>query len=640
MTFNFNKTFCIAFTLCVVLCGAVVHAKENILSAQDEDFIAMRNAVQDDRALVVNRLALELARYEIPSYVDYYALKVRLSTAPNAQIRDFLKRYDGSAIADRLRNDWLLLLGRTRNFTLFDEQYPLFVLNDDTQVKCYALQSRLEKGHMVAQDARALIVSTKDYGAGCMSLLGALLRTKQYSEDDIWEQVRLVAQSNNAGLAQQVASLIDKQNAKKIAVALKQSSLTVARGPGVDRSSREAYYVALGSLARVDYAKAARALRANSARLSEEERAQAWVMIALWASLDLAPDALELWRNTKGARLSHHQHQWMVRTALRAGDWKQVKEGILAMPMGLRTKPTWVYWLGRALEAEGNVTDAQNLFKSIAEQKNFYGQLSLEALGEKITIPPRAAPVTPEELAAAADNPGFKRSLKMLALNLRFEAGREWNWELRKMNDRQLLAAAQWARQNDAFDRMLSTSDRTKKEMDFEQRYPSPFHDVMRASAQSVGVDVAWAYGLIRQESRFVTAARSGVGASGLMQVMPATAKWVAKKIGWDHFPIHKINEIDTNIALGTQYLKMVSNDFNGTQVLATAAYNAGPGRPRAWRSTLTHPVEGAIFAESIPFDETRGYVKNVLSNATYYAALFDAKPQSLRERLGTIKPK
>jgi soluble lytic murein transglycosylase len=121
------------------------------------------------------------------------------------------------------------------------------------------------------------------------------------------------------------------------------------------------------------------------------------------------------------------------------------------------------------------------------------------------------------------------------------------------------------------------------------------------------------------------------------MQLMPQTAKWVAKKIGLDGFSSSQVNEIDTNILLGTHYLRMVSADFKGSQTLATAAYNAGPGRPRAWQATLAHPVEGAIFAETIPFEETRGYVKNVLSNATYYAALFEGKPQSLRARLGRI---
>lgn len=225
-------------------------------------------------------------------------------------------------------------------------------------------------------------------------------------------------------------------------------------------------------------------------------------------------------------------------------------------------------------------------------------------------------------------------------MNLRFEGTREWNWELRKMSERQHLAAAELARKNNLLDRMVNTSDRTKGELDFSQRYPTPFNDSMYKTTQALGMDMAWVYGLIRQESRFIMNAKSHVGASGLMQLMPATARYVAKKIGLGNFVPTQVNDVETNIALGTNYLNMVLTDLGGSQALASAAYNAGPGRPRAWRSKLTRPVEGAIFAETIPFNETRGYVKNVLSNATYYAALFEKKPQSLKKRLGMVVPK
>jgi soluble lytic murein transglycosylase len=239
-----------------------------------------------------------------------------------------------------------------------------------------------------------------------------------------------------------------------------------------------------------------------------------------------------------------------------------------------------------------------------------------------------------------ADNQGFRRALKFFELNMRFEGYREWNWELRKLNERQHLAAAEFARQKNVLDRMVNTSDRTKSEFDFTQRFPSPFRDVMHATTEKLGLDMAWVYGLIRQESRFILNARSNVGASGLMQIMPATAQFVARKIGMGTYSLGQVNDINTNIVLGTNYLNMVLHDLDGSQAMATAAYNAGPGRPRAWRSTLTRAVEGAIFAESIPFNETRDYVKKVLSNATYYAALFESKPQSLKARLGMVAPK
>jgi soluble lytic murein transglycosylase len=615
------------------------HAQRRVANfANDDDaFLALRDAARNGDAARANDIASRLANYAIPSYVDYFHLKPRIAIAPEQEIRDFLARYDGSAIADRLRNDWLLELGRARNWQLFDEQYPQFVLNDDTQLKCYALMSKASKGQDVASEARALLVAPQNYGEACPALITTLVQGGQFTTNDVWSQIRLAAESGYAGTIRRLAALTDASEAA-LMQALDKPELVLARGER--RAGHQLFIVALGRAARNDPARAVNALVKVADHMSAKELALAWSQIALQSSLKLAPDATVYWHRTNGAPLSLEGHQWKVRAALRAGDWKLVKSAIDAMPANLKDDPAWVYWLGRAYKAEGKQEEARAQFESIANQTNFYGQLALEELDQKITVPPRAQPVTPEELAPMAENQGFRRAFKFFDLNMRFEGYREWNWELRKMNERQHLAAAEFARQNNVLDRMVNTSDRTRSEVDFTQRFPTPFRDVMLAATQRLGLDMAWVYGLIRQESRFILNARSHVGASGLMQLMPGTAQYVARKMGMGGFALHQVNDINTNITLGTNYLNMVLNDLDGSQALATAAYNAGPGRPRVWRSTLTRAVEGAIFAESIPFNETRGYVKNVLSNATYYAALFESKPQSLKARLGVVGPK
>jgi soluble lytic murein transglycosylase len=607
-------------------------------ASPDEVFLALRDAARRDDPVKAGELASRLVEYPIPSYVEYYRLKPRLREAAPAEIRDFLSRHDGTAIGDRLRNDWLLELARTRDWTTFDEQFPLFTLKDDTQLKCYALLSRLNKSENVADEARALLVLPKEFGEGCVVLIGALVQAGQFNQDDLWRQVRLAAEYGNGTLVRRLAGYADA--AEIAGQAIDKPSLVLTRKVGLGRPAHEAFVMALGQVARSNPDQAVRALESATDRLMLHQQAQGWAAIALQASLKLLPEAVEYWKKAGKASLSQEGHQWKVRMALRAGDWKLVKSGIEAMPASLQTDPAWIYWLGRSLRALSRPEDAQELFKSIATQTNFYGQLALEELGQQIVIPAQAQAPTMEELAIAAANPGFRRAFKLLDLNLRFEGYREWNWQLRKMTDRELLAAAEFARQNNMLDRMVNTSDRTRVEFDFTQRFPSPFNDVMRASTQALSLDRAWVYGLIRQESRFILSARSNVGASGLMQLMPATARYVARRIGMNDFSQGQVNDIATNIVLGTNYLSMVLNDLDGSQALATAAYNAGPGRPRAWRSTLTRTVEGAVFAESIPFSETRGYVKNVMSNATYYAALFENQPQSLKARLGTITPK
>jgi soluble lytic murein transglycosylase len=611
-------------------------------AGQDDSFLALRDAARANNADKAELLASTLSDYDIPSYVDYYRLKplIKDLVAPQSDIRDYLARYDGSAIADRLRNDWLLELGKAGDWNTFDEQYPKFVLDDDTQLKCYALMSAALKGVNVANEARAVLTTPKDYGQGCTGLIGILAQNGQFSADDVWFQIRQAVEAGFAGVARRMTPYIDADDSQ-VAQAIDKSALVLARGPGAGRSNHELFILALGRVAKNDSGRAAAALSAGSDQLTSSERSLAWAQVALQSALKLEPQAIDYWRQVKNnAVLSGDAYQWRVRSALRASDWKLVRSGIEAMPEALRSDPAWIYWQARADQVQGKTEQAQQQFESIADQTNFYGQLALEELGQKIIAVPSTQAFSPAEMAPMTNNQGFRRALRFFDMNLRFEGVREWNWELRKMTDRQLLTAAEFARQNNVLDRMVNTSDRTKVEIDFSQRFPSPHRDVMTTNTQNLGLDMAWVYGVIRQESRFIRSARSNVGASGLMQVMPATARWVAKKIGLSGFTNDQIADVNTNILLGTNYLSMVLADLDGSQALASAAYNAGPGRPRAWRSTLPGTVEGAVFAESIPFGETRGYVKNVLSNATYYAALFDGKPQSLKARLGTVAPK
>ncbi len=641
-----NTPWLVRLLLCVSSVALVqpvpvyaVHRVPFFVSGPDADFLALREASLRGDTGDAGRLSARLTDYPIPSYVEYYRLYPRLVAAPEGEVRSFLNRYDGTAIADRLRNDWLLILGRSRDWRLFDEQYPLFVLNDDTQVKCYALSSRQAKGENVAKAARELLVQPKYYGEACVDLISRLNQSKQFSELDVWHQVRISVEYGMLGTARRVANSLDVPE-KQLMQAIDKPAAVLDRGVSGVRATRELFLIALGRMARDHQDKAIKALEKSQSRLTQEEQAQAWAQIALPASLALSKDAPAYWRKTWDASLSQDGFQWRIRTALRTGDWPMVAKGIDSMPRDLQRDPTWIYWRGRALLTQGSVEEANKYFQQIAGQHHFYGLLASEELGLPIVAPPRPTPSRSDEIAEAAANPGFRNSLKFFDLELRYEGNREWNWQLRKLSERQLLAAGEFARQSEVLDRMVTTAERAKVELDLTHRYPTPHDDIMHSATYAIGLDKAWVYGLIRQESRFVKAARSNVGASGLMQIMPNTANYVARKIGMTGFSLSSLNDIRTNITLGTQYMNMVLTNLGGSQTLATAAYNAGPSRPRLWRSLLDKPIEGAIFAETIPFSETRGYVKNVLANATWYAAQFDKKPPSLKARLGTISPR
>jgi soluble lytic murein transglycosylase len=617
-------------------------------SSDDRIFMQLREAARANDAGKAAMLAAQIPDYPAPGYVEYFTIKPQLFDsqgharvdAPDEPVLSFLQRYDGQAIADRLRNDYLVVLGGRHDWRNFEQQYSRFVLNDDTQVKCYALEARAARGEDVADAARALLVDPKWYGDGCVDLIVALGRVQQFSSDDVWQQIRLAYEQNypNAG-----AKIVDALGQERPDPTLFDNAtstppLYLARGVMPNTPAHQLTLLAITRMARNDPAMAAATFSSVAPSLTPPERAIGWGTIGYQAALKRMPGAADWYRLSVNAPLSNQAYEWRTRSALLAGDWNMVRWSVEQMPASLRSQPAWTYWHARALKQAGSAASAAPEFQSIADRYDFYGQLALEELGQKITIPPRTT-VSDSEIAQMQSVPGFALSQRFYAMNLRLEGNREWNWPLRTMSDRQLLAAAQYAKRIELFDRTVNTADKTKTEHDFSLRYLSPFREIVERDAQNTGLDVEWAYGLIRQESRFIINARSEVGAGGLMQLMPGTAQLVAKKIGMGTVSRAQMNDINTNILLGTNYLSMIYNQFDNSAVLATAGYNAGPGRPNKWRGDLTAPVEGAVFAETIPFTETRDYVKNVLSNTVYYAALFEGRPQSLKARLGYIAP-
>ena len=413
----------------------------------DDAFLLLRDSVRRDDASKSEFYAAQLPGYSIPSYVDYYRLKSHFKDASNAEVRDFLKRYEGSAIADRLRNDWLLDLGRKREWATFDEQFPLFVLQDDTQVKCYNLLSRLSKGQNVAADARALLTYPPYYGEACGSLIASLYQGGQFKEDDVWTQVRLAGETNATGPARRAIMLLNGSD-KKMAQAIDLPTIAMAKGAGSSRADHEIFLVAVGRGAKTSLKLAVAALNRNAGKLTPQERAVGWANIALQASYSLDPSTSEYWQKSNGAPLSIDQAQWKARIALRNQDWKTVRATIAAMPASLRSDPTWIYWNARALAAQDgkNAPEVQAAYRSIADRSDYYGLLAAEELGQLVTIPAPGAPPNPMEMAAIATNPGLQRALKFFSLRLRFEGTREWNWETRRLNERELIAGFQIGR--------------------------------------------------------------------------------------------------------------------------------------------------------------------------------------------------
>ena len=602
----------------------------------------------------LGQLLPQVRGHVLEPWAAYWDLSARLDEASNAEINEFMSRFAGSYQEDRLRNEWLLQLGRNRDWTSFNREYPKYRMNDDRSVRCYALLAdHLSSGANVNAQVQETWLSLKDADEGCTSAAEQLVKDHSMMPHVAWLRARLGMENDRLRVATQAVGVLnDNWNKTVNAIYLNPGKYLEDKLTAIQPKTRELVSLALIRQAYLEPAEAAVEVEKLrwKAQLTQEERAWIWGVIGKRAAQKLSDDAPGYFAKGQ-TKFMHEDHlAWMARAALRAGRWAQVQEAIDAMPEALRNDSTWVYWRARALmqqaKTEGSRAEALRLLEGIAGVRGFYEQLALEELGQRISAPTRPDPLTAEERDAARQNPGLNRALYAIQTGLRTEGVREWNYSTNLhvrggMDDRSLLAAADLACRNEVWDRCINTSERTKGVVDLEQRFPMPFKNAVLTRTKQIGLDPAYVYGLIRQESRFIMDARSGVGASGLMQVMPATARWTAKKIGLTEFQPHHITDRDTNIAIGTGYLKLVLDTFGGSMPMAAAAYNAGPNRPRMWRGQSGGPVwEAAIWAENVPFAETRDYVKKVLSNTTSYAALITGQPQSLKARLGNVGPK
>ena len=630
------------------------------VKVDDSTILEMAQAFQKGNKARLTQLLPQARGHMLEPWAAYWELNARLDTATPQEVQDFFSRYAGTYREDRLRNDWLLLLGQRRDWTTFEAEHRRFRMNDDPQVRCYALLvQHVAEGTAspaMVDEVRRLWFAQRDNGDACTQAAGRLLSDApgrhRLTTADAWRKARVSMEANRPRNVQGVLELIAPDALPALAeINASPSKFLLSRVTVASRVRKEMIGLALIKLATSDIDNAARLLDGKwGPQISPEERNWVWGVIARQSAQRLSPDALGYYaRVTRDSDLSDDMLAWKARAALRAGpqpDWPRLDAAIEAMSPELRRDPTWQYWKARALLASGREShraEAIKLLDGIASPRGFYEQLALEELGRPIAVPERPAPVTAEEMEAARNNPTLLRAVMAIALGLRNEGVREWNYGTNLarpggLADRELLAAAAVACEREIWDRCINPSERTRGEFDIEQRFPMPFRDAVVKRAQSIGLDPAYVYGLIRQESRFVMDARSHVGASGLMQVMPATARWTARRIGMNGFTPDQLNDRDTNIAIGTSYLKLALDDFNGSMPLAAAAYNAGPNRPRAWRNGPV--IEAAAWAENVPFGETRDYVKKVLSNTTLYAAVLSGQPQSLKARLGMVGPR
>lgn len=556
----------------------------------------------------------------LSDYSQYQSAIDAAKRGDDAWVQQFLSQASDSAMAENVRNEWLKTLGARGQWDLFRQEFSkLNAAGVAQEVQCYADLSSSNYSK-----AAELVRVTSKLPAGCTRLVESAAASGRLNTNDAWRRVRGLLSNSQTTDARNLAAALGSPFEGGAQGATEYSLLSV-----IGKDARKS-------------ASAADTLSGMESGLSREQRSFAWGVLGHYhAQSQNMPTALSYYgRVSDRKQLTDEQLEWYARAALRLQRWDELASVIQHMPEKLQKDPTWQYWLGRSFAAQGKSSQAKEMYeKAAASGRNFYAVMAGEELGRRINTRNNVSDADTKDVRRISEDGAIKRALVLFKNSqsngdskMRRQAQAEWRFATRDFNEDNLLTAAQVAFDNQFYDMAINSADRTDHKLNYKLRYPSPFKDLTVRYAAQAGVDPAWVYGLIRQESRFVMGAQSSVGAQGLMQVMPATAREIAGKIGMSSSELYTM---DGNIRMGTWYMADAKRRLQNNEVMATAGYNAGPGRARNWQASS--PLEGAIYAETIPFTETRDYVKKVMTNATYYASLFNEPQTSLKQRMGTV---
>ncbi len=582
-----------------------------------------------------------LANDPLSDYVLYWLLDAKLNqpgTVLNSEVQTFFARYPASPLSDALRISWLKALGRAQDWENFTAQVTPATL-EDPEVVCYQLQSRLYKQDLSAiRDARALWFSRKTQPDSCDPVFRLLAAKNVITQDDIWFSLRQALGSSNLHLVRYANSFLPPfqglgEDALTLAYTRPAQFLESWDPRDSSPATRELTLFALSQLATRYPQQAADTWTSIARHFTPRDQSYGWLQIAWQGEMLHNPNALVWFRGIPESLMDDALRGWRARAALVQENWEELLHAINSMSPAESGKPAWRYWKARALKELGRSTEALALLTALSREFHYYGLLALEDLGGHFSPPAQPAPFGADEVETL--QPRFDRALRLHRLGLNPESQFEWMVANRPLTPRQHLAASALANREHWVDRAIYSIERAGDQQDFALLFPLAFENELRQRAQQNQLDPVWVFGMVRQESHFFPEARSRTGALGLMQLMPATARWAAQRIPLRTFKSAMTTQVDVNLQLGTLYLHHLLKQL-GDPILATAAYNVGPNRVLRWVSNK--PQDAAIFIETIPISETRSYVQHVMFNTTIYAYRLGSPPLSLRQRIGVIQ--
>lgn len=636
------------------------HAKAE---RQREDFLAARNAYKAGDKKTFQRLVNRLDGYPLQSYLRYADLKDRLAEAPMREIEQFIQDYAQSSVSSRLRAAWLAQLAQQKRWEDFLRVYQPYPDMQGVALHCLQLRARLATGDVQTpsqewlDEAKALWLVGRSQPEECDAVFKSWRAQGGLTNDMIWQRIRLAMDNREPGLAGYLAKDLGAADRKWVELwrRFHKDPAALLDHPDLRKDhprARDIVRYAIKRMARGSAGLAHAKWQGIKPRyaFSTEETGETGRDIAVAAALQHDAGTVALFAAVPVGALDDNAHEWRVRSALLQQDWQAALNAIEDMPAGLRDKSPWRYWKARALAQTTSarkpssaqsqpVSAAERIFSELARERSYYGFLAADWLNQPYQMNSSSVAASEEELTALSRHLGIAQAHELYQLGLMSEARREWSHLPRTLDERQLHMAASLAARWGWHDRAILTLAKAKVMDDLELRFPLLYREQVVANAQKQDIDPAWVYGVMRQESAFVSDARSSAGAIGLMQLMPATGKTVARLLGDPIRHVKELFDVDKNIELGAAYLRHVLDKNEQHQALATASYNAGPQRARQWRPEQQQ-LPSDIWVENIPFTETRNYVQQVMAYTAIFTSRMEQEMVPLRVRMPDIAPR
>ena len=624
------------FLSCLLLTGCAAHyAQAADLTQQRQLYDDAKRALGKGDSGPYLRNADALKTYPLTPYLAYDELTARLKSASNQEIERFLADHGVLPQANWMKLRWLRWLAERGDWATFVKYYDPKL--NFTELDClngqYQVQHKLKaEGYATAEK---LWLVGKAQPAACDALFSQWAAEGQLTEQKRWQRVKLAAEARNYGLATSLANglnTLGPQARLMIDVAQKPDMLSQpSRFLPASEAMSDAVGLGLRRLARQNPEKAASLLDTYAANMhfSRDEKVAIAREIGLTFARRYDSRGLDIMTRYDPELRDNTVTEWRLRLLLRLARWEDAYQLTRKLPQDLATTSRWRYWQARSLElAEPKNPQAQVLFKTVAKERDFYGFLAADRAQTPYQLNNRPLVLSPQVIKKVRNTPGIQRALEFHDRGQIVDGRREWYHVSRLFSRDEMVAQAKLAYDMQWYFPAIRTISLAKYWDDLDIRFPMAHRDTLVREAKVRGLHSSWVFAITRQESAFMADARSGVGATGLMQLMPATAKETARKFSIPLASPQQVLIPDKNIQLGAAYLSQVHSQFNGNRVLASAAYNAGPGRVRQWLKGANH-LGFDVWIESIPFDETRQYVQNVLSYSVIYGQKLNV-PQPL----------